>query len=94
METNRFAHFDELTHLSINHVAKGVAPKINLGQFEQFMLAKYSETPERYLYYYLLNIDEHSDILPTAFKVIEKYLDNADNASLPAELGFFEYHRD
>lgn len=63
-------------------------PNIDFGPFRAAQLADYQGTPERHLYYYLLHVDEHSEVLPRAFDLAITRLRQADQLAkeLPDEL--------
>lgn len=65
--------------------------QITFGTHNQAMLDLYQGVPERQLYYYLLNIDEYDDILPTTLQLIDQYLNQIDASLLPDFLKYFEY---
>ncbi len=69
--------------------------RIEFGASQPEHLGRREDTPERQLYYFLLNVDEHHDVLPRAFGIVERYLDHGEAVSheLPEELQFFEHTR-
>lgn len=69
--------------------------RIEFGVSEPEHLVRQEDTPERQLYYFLLNVDEHHDVLPRAFGIVERHLDHGEAVSheLPEELQFFEHTR-
>ena len=82
---------------SIEHIAADVPSEINFGRVEQEMLEIYSGVPQRHLYYYLLNIVEHPEVLPTAMEIVKNHLNHTVTATshLPDELSFFGFsHED
>ena len=68
-------------------------PNIDFGPFRAAQLEDYEGTPERHLYYYLLRVDEHSEVLPKAFDLAITRLRHADQIAreLPDELNLPDF---
>ena len=70
-----------------------VVPGIDFGRSSDSQRNEYQDVPDRYLYYDLLHVDEHSDVLPTAFEIAIarlKYAERSDSHA-PEALGPSDY---